>query len=505
MPASVTTVTAVGTETAKLPDLAVYQKNIQQLTLLQNNGPLGVKVVGQELIPLSWWETIKAYVGLFISIVTCKENQDLQDALAFAERTVKAINVVHKDVTENSECLEIYFAAERIIRLWNKHFGTSEGILGKVHSWILNCSKVKWMDLAAASCPVLYTDAIPAANTGLPDEHFVCAFVTGQKLPIMISPKNPNITFSEFCDLTHKHQKDIQALVTRYGAVLFRGFPVKDASGFAMVLEKAVGKAPTEYLAGDGPRTKVATGVYSTPEAPESFHMPLHHELSCTTRPPAFISFYCEQPPLAGTGQTILASSARVTEAIRKEQPDVWKMFHDKTVQYVSRHPPTGNWFTKVNKTHQTWQDTFDTTDKQKAEATCQARKMSYKWIGDWLEVTREAPCTRPNPDNAKDKLWFNQFHLFHANPIIRGGWITHILASLLYFRPQTRQYDVQLSDGTPLPNESVCAIYPILDNQTVRYDWYKGDVLLVDNIRTLHGRAPYSGERRILSSMIEA
>lgn len=486
-------------------DLGIYRKNLQLLTLLQSNGPLGVKVIGLELFPRTWWETVQAYAALFVSIVLCRENTDLQATLAIAQRTIKEINTVHKGVNENSDFLEVYFSAERVIRVWNKQFGTSDSILGKVHGWMLNGTKEKWMDAASASCSVVFSDTISASNTGLPEEHFVCAFITGQKLPIMVSPKNHGISFSEFCDLLQKYQKEIQALTAKYGAVLFRGFPVKDASGFSMVLERAAGKAPMDYLAGEGSRTKVAPGVYTSTEAPSGFKIPLHNELSCTTKPPPYISFYCEQPPLAGTGQTILGSTNRITQTIQKERPEVWRMFEDKTVQYISRHPPTGSWISKVNRTHKTWNDSFETSDKQRVEAICQTKKYDFKWIGDWLEVTREAPCTRPNPDKPNEKMWFNQFHLYHANPIIRGGWLTHLLANLLYFRPQTRQYDVQLVDGTPLPEDSVCAIYPVLDGATEKFDWFKGDWLLVDNIRALHGRDPYSGDRRILTAMVEA
>ena len=77
-------------------------------------------------------------------------------------------------------------------------------------------------------------------------------------------------------------------------------------------------------------------------------------------------------------------------------------------------------------------------------------------------------------------------------------------MANLLYWSSTTRQYDVELEDGTPIPQEIIYEIYDIYERQTIKYDWQKGDALIVHNIKALHGRAPYQGKRRILVSMIK-
>lgn len=117
--------------------------------------------------------------------------------------------------------------------------------------------------------------------------------------------------------------------------------------------------------------------------------------------------------------------------------------------------------------------------------------------------MARLVPAIK-GPDNHFDHpYWFNQLHLYHANPRIRGGWINHILANFLYLSPSTRQYDVELEDGTPIPRELVYEIYDILDQKTIKFDWQKGDALILDNIKALHGRAPCIGQRRILVSIV--
>lgn len=39
----------------------------------------------------------------------------------------------------------------------------------------------------------------------------------------------------------------------------------------------------------------------------------------------------------------------------------------------------------------------------------------------------------------------------------------------------------------------------PIIGKISIKFDWQKKDVLILDNIKTLHGRATYEGSHRVL------
>lgn len=185
------------------------------------------------------------------------------------------------------------------------------------------------------------------------------------------------------------------------------------------------------------------------------------------------------------------------------QHPNVWNFFNGHQIRYISRHPPEGSFFNKVNVTHRTWPQVFETHDKEEVERICQTKGLEYKWIGNWIEVSRLVPAIKGPDDYFDHPYWLNQVHLYHGNPRIRGGWVNHILASLLYMSPTTRQYDVELEDGTPIPRNIIYEIYDVLEQQTIKFDWQKGDVLVLDNIKALHGRAPCVGQRRILVSMV--
>lgn len=334
-------------------------------------------------------------------------------------------------------------------------------------------------------------------------EHFHCYFVNEQKLPLVISPKDPSISLFSFQEWAEANQEELISLIETQGALLLRNVPVNHADDFALILKSVTGKPLLDYLAGDGSRKRITQGVYTSTEAPRQFHIPLHNELSCTNRTPNYICFYCDIAPLPGTGQTLLGRTDTISEAI-KNHPAVWNLFEGKMLRYISRHPPEGSFISKVNSAHKTWQDSFATTDKEIVEQICREKGFDFNWLGEWLEVIRLAPAMRGPDEYFDHPYWFNQAHLYHSNARLHGGKLNHALANLLYCIPGTKGYDIEFMDGSPIPQEIVYEIYDVLENETVRFDWQKNDVLIVHNKKALHGRAPCACPRRILTAMIQ-
>lgn len=362
-----------------------------------------------------------------------------------------------------------------------------------------------WMFLAFAASLCAYEDFSGLINT-TPDYNLEdlidIQFVNEQQMPLMLSPKNP-MPLSTFHAVAETHREIIQELLTSYGALLIRGFPVDSPEDFSSTIQAILGRRPIDYKGGEGSRQKVAEGVYTSTEAPPQFQIPLHNELSCTDRPPAYISFYCDVAPKNGMGQTILGKTESVSQDL-SNQPNVWDLFYGRTLKYISRHPPDGSFFSTVNVTHKSWPDSFETHDKAEVERICREKGFEFTWHGDWIEVARLAPAILEPDAHFSFPYWFNQAHLYHSNPRIRGGVINHILANLLYIFQDSRQYDIEFEDGSPIPQEIIYQIYDVLEKNTVKVDWQKGDILLLDNFKAMHGRASYSGSRQIFFSMFQ-
>src|SRR5258708_1385239 len=59
-------------------------------------------------------------------------------------------------------------------------------------------------------------------------------------------------------------------VLNEFGSILFRGFQIRDQQCFAQIV-RAVGGGITDYVDGNSPRTKIASGVYTSTEYPPEY------------------------------------------------------------------------------------------------------------------------------------------------------------------------------------------------------------------------------------------
>jgi hypothetical protein len=58
--------------------------------------------------------------------------------------------------------------------------------------------------------------------------------------------------------------------------------------------------------------------------------------------------------------------------------------------------------------------------------------------------------------------------------------------------------------DGTPIPPDEMAEIRRATWDHSVLFRWKKGDILVLDNILTGHGRMNVEGPRKILTSFAD-
>jgi alpha-ketoglutarate-dependent taurine dioxygenase len=56
--------------------------------------------------------------------------------------------------------------------------------------------------------------------------------------------------------------------------------------------------------------------------------------------------------------------------------------------------------------------------------------------------------------------------------------------------------------DGTPLDLSALTHAREVIRQETVLVPWRAGDILILDNLLTAHGRMPFNGARRIILAM---
>jgi alpha-ketoglutarate-dependent taurine dioxygenase len=332
------------------------------------------------------------------------------------------------------------------------------------------------------------------------DEGFEQSVFGKEPLPLVLSPKR-RTTQGELLELLRDQRAALRSRLLEHGGLLFRGFPIENAQGFSDAIEALGTGSSVNYIGGDSPRTKITGAVYTSTEAPAAVKIPLHNELSFVRHFPKHIFFFCEVAP-AAHGETILGDARRVYRAL---DAGVRERFMQKQLKYVSAYYGKSWLMDLVNSaqpSHKSWRDVFETSDPREVERLCREHDFTYDWHGDdnWIRISQTRPAAITHPETG-EWVWFSQAHLYDFNPRLLGGW-RFAAAKLFYARPHTRMHEIFHADGSKVDRADLYHIMDTLDANTVAFPWQKGDMLVLDNVLSMHGRATFSGPRRILAAM---
>ena len=287
----------------------------------------------------------------------------------------------------------------------------------------------------------------------------------------------------DICSAIDRHRQLIGELLLMHGAVLFRGFPVESAAGFEGAVATFSGKAPLDYVGGVSPRRHLeAARVYTSTEYPSEWTIPLHNELSYSSRFPDHVYFCCFLEPAAGGGTT-LGDSRRILGRIGDAAAN---LFRDKQIRYVrslAGEPGSGY----------SWQDAFETEDRKTVERACLEAGSEFEWIGECLRISDVRPATTFHPKTGEE-VWFNQADGFHISNATGSGCRSR--------DQQIPRLQAFFGDGTPICPTLIEQVREAVRAETIVHRWQKGDMLILDNRLAAHGREPFAGPRKIAVAM---
>ncbi|BCL17057.1 TauD/TfdA family dioxygenase [Micromonospora sagamiensis] len=300
-------------------------------------------------------------------------------------------------------------------------------------------------------------------------------------LPVVV--ENDGTALTELID---RRRAELRATLVEHGGLLFRGFDVGGVDGFDRVVRALAGE-PLTYTERSSPRHAIKGKVYTSTDYPADEEIFLHNENSYQARWPLTLFFYCITAPET-LGATPLADVRRVYENI---DPAVREEFVRRRWMLVRNfHADFGT----------PWQHVFNTDDRAEVEAYAAANRIELEWIGaDGLRTrsVRDVVHRRPGSDTPR---WFNHATFFHVSTLAKD--LQEGLLEL--FGPEGLPSNTYYGDGAEIPTDVMDHLRDAYRAASVRFDYQRDDVLVVDNMTAAHGREPFTGPRKIAVAMAE-
>lgn len=314
--------------------------------------------------------------------------------------------------------------------------------------------------------------------------------------PLWIEPASDEMRgdIGELAGWMGRHHDAIEQALLIFGAVVWRGFPVSDTDDFCRLFEGFESFA-LGYAGGTSDRKPIRGRAMEATRTPPDIYIQLHQEMSYMPNSPRLLAFFCKQP--AGTGGETVICDMRglleeLPEALRRK---IVEHGADYVRNMISEDPD--DWRAGPDFSHPSWQYRFETDDRDEVSAQLSERGARFEWHEDGsLSFWTSRPGTLVHPATGEE-LFFNQL-----NSQAQNRWTTSDEAAArmdaAYGETVRRPYSLRFGNGDPLKDEEFLAIRDVFERRKLAFPWQAGDVMLIENRLTGHGRHPFTGERDV-------
>lgn len=335
--------------------------------------------------------------------------------------------------------------------------------------------------------------ALDLATTGLPGVT-ASPHADGGGLPLFLHPTDSRLAEDGryFQDWFRANRQAIEELTVQAGALVLRGFALRDTADFAGVAAHFP-SLDTGYAGGATPRQALAEKVFESTRLPAAHKLPLHQEMSYLPSYPTMVAFFSRVPAETG-GETTIGDMRKFTARL---PPHVWQAVKARGVRYERnyRDPAWSSGSEILDTYHRPWPEALGVSTPAEAEARCGEMGMAYEWRSNGSLTLRFAnPGWIAHPKTGQE-LWFNQVHAqnFTRESI---GAERHGLYEQYYGSDTPLPVNTAYGDGGRIEPADISALHALLDELTVGFPWRQGDLMFLDNFNVAHGRNPYTGAR---------
>lgn len=317
----------------------------------------------------------------------------------------------------------------------------------------------------------------PAAPASLVRES---TLAPGADFPLVIEPTTPDLDAAAWAAANRDY---VEQNLRRHAGLLFRGFGLAGPRDFELFAEALQPGLYGGY--GDLPKKEGGKNTYRSTPYPEDKMILFHNESSHLPRWPRKQWFFCEEAAPVGGATPIVDCR----EMFRRLPADLAERFERLGLAYVRTFTP---------RLDVDWRDFFRTSDKAEVEARCRAEGVEIAWLdGDALQTRTRCPAVIVHPLTG-EKSFFNQVQLHHTRFL--DADVREDLIGMLGEGRLPRQ--VTWGDGAPIDDATMDLVGELYEACAVRFDWRKGDVVMLDNMLAAHARDPFEGKRRIVVAM---
>ena len=297
--------------------------------------------------------------------------------------------------------------------------------------------------------------------------------------PCIVAKPSTTISVEHACQWVEQNILEIEAALARSGALLFRGFPINSAETFdAFSAAFAYSSFTYQESLSNAVRINFTKRVFTANEAPKDVEIYLHHEMAQTPISPEKLFFFCLSAAEHG-GATPICRSDELYAALKSSDPELAQQFFDKGLKYTTHMPAQDD---QASGQGRSWKSTLSVETKEQAEN--KLRELGYSWHWQEDNSLRATSPILPAVRNLSDgtQVFYNQLVAAYM------GWegVRENPARAITF-----------GDDSPIPREGLERIVEMSADYTYDLQWQDGDVALIDNKMTMHGRRPYDGDRK--------
>ena len=304
--------------------------------------------------------------------------------------------------------------------------------------------------------------------------------------PLVLSCRTPT-TLDGATSWIAENRRQLVDRAALHGAILFRGFPLTSAEDFdRFIAAFDLPNFPYEDSLSNAVRVTKTPRVFTANEAPPTVTIFLHHEMAQTPLYPGKLFFFCEQPADTG-GATPLCRSDVLWDRLRTECPEFARDCESKGLKYSNVMPSQNDLTSGMGRS---WQSTLRASTPGQAEDRLKTLGYSWTWLDDGClrATTPVLPAVRRLADG-------------------RTSFFNQLIAAFKGWKDERNDPSkaITFGDGTLLDRDAVNVATRLGEELSFDVPWQRGDVALVDNFVTMHGRRAFTGTRRVLASLVAA